>query len=304
MTQSLFSRLWIYQSERFPLVKTAPLLAVFSAASICVSAQLSGRPLPHWSVFLVGFIVAMALFFQLRVCDEYKDLEDDQKYRPERPIPRGLVSLRLILLLGLLSLPITALAVWLWHPAVLWLLGIVWIWLLAMTAEFGAPVWLKARPILYLLSHMAIMPLIDLLLTGLEWVPEGAAASNLRLFLALSFVNGCVLEIGRKLWAPANEIAGVETYSGLWGVAKAARIWLLCIGLSYGLLVGVGFATDTMLANIIVGLIGLGICAGAARSYIKNPSSDAQGRMDTLAGLWVFLCYATAGFLPFLVKAF
>jgi hypothetical protein len=70
--------------------------------------------------------------------------------------------------------------------------------------------------VLYLLSHMAIMPLIDLLLTGIEWLP-GRAASGLWMFLALSFVNGCVLEIGRKLWAPENEIAGVDTYSGLWG---------------------------------------------------------------------------------------
>jgi hypothetical protein len=45
------------------------------------------------------------------------------------------------------------------------------------------------------------------------------------MFLALSFVNGCVLEIGRKLWAPENEIAGVDTYSGLWGPRRAAAIW-------------------------------------------------------------------------------
>ncbi|MEC7669995.1 MAG: UbiA family prenyltransferase, partial [Pseudomonadota bacterium] len=219
------SALWIYQKERFPLFKTAPLLAVFSAASLSVSAELSGRPLPDWGGYLAGFVIAMLLFFQMRVCDEYKDLEDDRRYRPDRPIPRGLVSLRLIISLGLLSLPITALAAWLWHPPVLWLLALVWLWLGAMTAEFGVAEWLKARPVLYLLSHMAIMPLIDLLLTGLEWLPFGGPASGLSLFLALSFVNGCVLEIGRKLWSPENEIAGVETYSGLWGTRKAACTW-------------------------------------------------------------------------------
>ena len=31
-----------------------------------------------------------------------------------------------------------------------------------MTAEFFVPEWLKARPFLYLVSHMAIMPFIDL----------------------------------------------------------------------------------------------------------------------------------------------
>jgi 4-hydroxybenzoate polyprenyltransferase len=95
--------LWAYQQERFPLAKTGPLLAVFSAASICVSAILAERPLPGFGGFLAGFVIAMLLFFQMRVCDEYKDLDDDRRYRPNRPIPRGLVSLRLILGLGMAS---------------------------------------------------------------------------------------------------------------------------------------------------------------------------------------------------------
>ena len=174
--------LWIYQAERFPLAKTAPILAVFSAASIAVSAELAERPLPGFGAFLSGFIVAFLIFFQMRACDEWKDLDDDRRYRPTRPIPRGLVSLELILTLGGLSMPLAALAIWLWHPPVLWLLALVWLWLAVMTVEFGVPKWLKARPVLYLVSHMAIMPLIDLLLTGIEWVPGGAIGQGLWLF--------------------------------------------------------------------------------------------------------------------------
>ena len=51
--------LWTYQKERFPLVRTVPLLAVFSAASISVSAEMAGRPLPGWGAFAAGFAVAM-----------------------------------------------------------------------------------------------------------------------------------------------------------------------------------------------------------------------------------------------------
>jgi len=304
MTAPLLQRLWIYQSERFPLAKTIPLLAIFSAASISVSAQMSGRPLPHWSAFLVGFILAMALFFQMRVCDEYKDLEDDQAFRPERPIPRGLVSLGTIIRLGLLTLPIAAAAAWFWYTPILWLLLLVWLWLGVMTAEFGVPEWLKSRPILYLVSHMAIMPLIDLLLTGVEWMPNGAPAPQLWLFLALSFVNGCVLEIGRKLWAPENEIAGVETYSGLWGPRMATGVWLICVGLSYGLLVAVGAATGVVWASAAIGAVGVGFCLRAAAVYLRTKTSASQERMDTIAGLWIFLSYATAGFLPYLLGAF
>ncbi len=304
MTASLFQRLWVYQSERFPLAKTMPLLAVFSAASISVSAQMSGRPLPHWSAFLVGFILAMVLFFQMRVCDEYKDLEDDQAFRPKRPIPRGLVSLWTIISLGFLTVPIAAVVAWLWYPPILWLLLLVWLWLAAMTAEFGVPEWLKSHPILYLVSHMAIMPLIDLLLTGVEWMPNGIPVPQLWMFLALSGVNGCVLEIGRKLWAPENEIAGVETYSGLWGPQKATWVWLGCVGLSYALLVGVGVATGVAWASFAIGAVGFVVCLQSAIVYLRTKTSASQQRMDTIAGLWIFLCYATAGFLPYISGAF
>ncbi|MBC7736502.1 MAG: manganese transporter permease, partial [Candidatus Saccharibacteria bacterium] len=86
-----------------------------------------------------------------------------------------------------------------WHSPPLWVLALVRIWLAAKTAEFGAPAWLTARPVLYLLSNMAVMPMIDLVLTSLEWLPYGGPAPALWLFLALSLVNGCVMEIGRKL---------------------------------------------------------------------------------------------------------
>ena len=204
---TLLRRLWIYQAERFPLNKTVPLLAVFSAASLCVSARLADRPLPDWPAFLAALVIAMALFFQMRACDEWKDAAHDRDARPDRPIPRGLVSLSTILVLGALTVPLTAAAALLWYPPVLWLLLAVWAWLVAMTVEFGAPAWLKARPLLYLLSHMAIMPLIDLALTGIEWLPGGGIAPQLWLFLALS----------SGFWsAVCIIISGPPIYAGSW----------------------------------------------------------------------------------------
>jgi 4-hydroxybenzoate polyprenyltransferase len=300
---TLLERLWIYQSERFPLKKTAPLLAVFSAASICVSAQLANRPLPVWTAFLTGFVLAMAIFFQMRACDEWKDAEDDLRYRPDRPIQRGLIAQSTILILAVLTMPVAILAAWLWHPPVLWLLFLVWIWLAAMTVEFGAPRWLKARPILYLISHMMIMPLLDLLLTSVEWLPGGGAPKGLWLFLALSFVNGCVIEVGRKLWAPENEIEGVDSYSRIWGARRAAIVWLALVALSFVLLVAVGFATGVGWRTVALGFLAFATCAVSARSYILDPTQATQERMDTMAGLWVFFCYATAGFLPLVARA-
>lgn len=296
MSGTLVQRLWVYQAERFPLKKTVPLLAVFSAASVNISAVLAGRALPGPGVYVLAFILAMILFFQMRVADEVKDSADDARFRPERPIPRGLVSLRLIVGLGLFCVPLAVAAAW--AGQVLWLLALVWLWLAVMSAEFGVPAWLKARPLLYLLSHMLIMPLIDLMLTGLEWRPAGAPAVTLWLFLALSFVNGCVLELGRKIWAPESEREGVETYSRLWGAKRAALIWLGLVGLAFALLLGAGVATGFVAVFAVIGALMLSLCVFVALRFAADPTVTAEKRVDLMAGLWVLVCYGTAGFAP------
>jgi len=301
---SLARRLWIYQAERFPLGKTVPLLAVFSAASLCVSAHLAGRPVPDWPGFVAAFVVAFLVFFQMRVCDEWKDLEEDRRFRPGRPIPRGLVSLSTVTGMGVASLPLTAGAVWLWHPPALWLLAGLWLWLALMTVEFGVPVGLKARPVLYLVSHMLIMPLLVLTLTGLEWGPGGSASPALWHFFALAFANGCVLEIGRKLWAPEAEIDGVDSYSKLWAPPRAALVWGGCVGVAAALLIALAYAGGSGVPAMVITLPVLVPYLRAVWSYSTSPTPQAQDRIDKLSGLWVLYCYATAGFLPMLLEVF
>lgn len=292
---TLARRLWIYQSTRFPLKKNLPLLAIFSAASVAVSAHLADRPLPGPGAFATAFALAAILFFQMRAADEWKDRDIDRLYRPERPIPQGVVALRTILVLALaLALPAVALAAW---AGVAGLLALVWVWLVAMTAEFGVRDWLTRRPVVYLLSHMAILPLIDLLLTGIEWI-AATPAPGLVWFLALSVFNGCVLEIGRKTWAPEQERPGVESYSGLWGPRRAAAVWAGAVAVSAVMLLGLGAALGAPLTFAGLALLGTLMAAGAAHRFRSAPTAPAAGRLDLVSDLWILLCYAAAGGLP------
>ena len=299
---SLPKRLWTYQRERFPLFRTGLLLAVFTAASISVSASLAGRPLPPAWTFFVAWAATLIIFFQLRASDEVKDFEDDALYRPERPIPRGLVSLRLIVGIAIAGAVVGGVIVASLGLALLAPLFAVWLWLALMGAEFFVPHWLKAHPFAYLVSHMAIMPLVDLFVTATEWLPHGShPPAALGWFLALSFANGCVLEIGRKIWAPENERPGVETYSSLLGPARAALLWICALCAAYGLLTGVGFAVGAPKMVAAIGLIALAAVATAAAFFMRSPTPAGQKRIDALAGVWVLVCYATAGFSPLLV---
>ena len=296
----LAGRLWIYQAERFPLGRTALLCAIFSAASVSVSAHLAGRAPPPGGAYFAAFLVTLAFFFQLRVLDEIKDAEDDARYRPERPIPRGLVRLSTIVRLGIASVALAGVAAWLIAPGLLLALALAWGWMALMTAEFFAPAWLKARPFVYLVSHMLVMPLIDLVVTGFEWMPHGTVPSALWLFLLLSFANGCVLEIGRKLWAPDAERAGVESYSGLLGPRRGAALWFACIGAALALLLSVGVATGVPVVTGAMGILAAAVTLRAGLRYCRLPTAKTAAAVETAAGTWVFVCYAAAGLAPYL----
>jgi len=293
---SLVQRLRIYQAERFPLGKTAVLLAVFTAAGLTLSAHLGARPLPSAWVFIAVWLVAIGFLFQLRVADEFKDFDDDSRYRPERAVPRGLVSLRLLRRLGLATAGLSVVLTFSISPLLLVPLVLAWLWLGLMTAEFFVSAWLKARPLLYLVSHMAILAFIDFYITAAEWLPNTALPPpGIWVFVILSCVNGCVLEFGRKTWAPESEREGVETYSALYGPRRSVAIWAGCCILSYLLVGSIGTLAGAGLIIWGAGLVALLPVLWLAVRFARQPDLVGQKRIDLAAGLWVFVCYVLAG---------
>jgi len=239
----------------------------------------------------------------MRACDEYKDLEADTLYRPERPIPRGLIQLKTILLLAL-SASLIALAASASVTPKLWIpLGLVWLWLGIMTKEFFVPEWLISKPFLYLVSHMMIMPIIDLYISSAEWINHNQhPPSGLWIFLVLSFLNGCVLEFGRKVWAPENERVGVETYSKQLGPERAAKVWARFCLISAGFLTAMMFQLNTALWLLAPAALLILYIFSTVKKFKAAPTTALQNRIDTLSGFWVLACYGLAGFAPLIVS--
>ncbi len=86
-------RWWTYQKERFPIFQHGPLVAAFSSCAVAYSSMLTGTA-PVWQAFVVALVTCLIFFLQLRIADEFKDVEEDASYRPYRAVPRGLVTLR------------------------------------------------------------------------------------------------------------------------------------------------------------------------------------------------------------------
>jgi 4-hydroxybenzoate polyprenyltransferase len=297
----LAARLWAYQRERFPLAAYVPLIGISAAAAAGYSSAARGQAgLPPWPVLLVGVATGIAFFFLLRVADEHKDAHVDRQFRPELPVPRGLVSLAELRRAGAAAALAVVLANALVAPRLLLALVPAALWAGLMAREFFVAEWLRARPAAYLLSHMMIMPLLFTYLTGLDWLAAGAdPPRTLPLFLGLAFLNGILVEIGRKIRAPRDEREGVETYTATWGVRAAPTAWLgaLLLAALLGALAAPAAVADA--AAIALALLGIA-AALPAIAFLRLPSSARARRIETAAGLWTLASYLLLALTPYL----
>jgi len=294
-------RWYTYQKERFPLLAHGPLIAAFSACAVAFSSMLREAPSPGWQAYATAFVVCLLMFLQLRIADEFKDAEEDARWRPYRPVPRGLVTLSSLRLVFILAAIIQTGAAWLLDPRLLIVLGIAWSYLALMSVEFFCRDWLKMRPLIYLVTHMGIMPLVDFFGTACEWLPRaGHAPAGLGWFLAASFFNGVVIEIGRKLRQPAAEEEGVETYSRLWGKRGGSLVWLVALGSTLGCAVMAGQAISFAWPISV----GLGLLLAAAVIIVAGYlSTGASGRwIENFSALWTLALYLLLGLVPLALR--
>jgi 4-hydroxybenzoate polyprenyltransferase len=296
----LLARLWIYQAERFPLAAHLPLIAAFAFCAVAYSARLRADTWPDLSAVIVAFVTCSGFFMQLRIADEFKDAAEDARWRPYRPVPRGLVSLReLGWCFVVIALSQCALAL-LVFPPLLTVLAIAWIYLAAMSFEFGVGPWLKSRPLIYLFSHMLIMPIVDFYATACDWMPAGSGhgPGALVWFLAASFANGIVIELGRKIRSADQEEEGVETYSRLWGPRCASLCWWMAIVVTAVCALLAAMSVQAMLVVSLV--LGVGLCATAlvALGFARHLEGHGAKRIELASAVWTILLYTSLGILP------
>ncbi|MBC7808358.1 MAG: UbiA family prenyltransferase [Akkermansiaceae bacterium] len=294
------ARWWVYQRERFPLVAHGPLVAAFSFSAVSFSSLLRREgEFPAWQNIAVSFVTALLFFLLLRIADEFKDFEDDSRWRPYRAVPRGLVKLRELGVVAVVAGIIQVVLAVALSPGLLPYLFLVWVWLALMTKEFFVGDWLKKHPVLYMVSHMAIMPLIDLYATACDWRVAGVPAPHgLIWFLLVSFMNGIVIEVGRKLRAKESEEEGVETYTALWGATNATLVWYGAIIATAVLALTAAWEIRffTPVAYLLVTLIG--VTAIVAANFIRQPTKQNARYFEPISGIWTLIMYLSLGAIP------
>lgn len=296
---NIFKRFWIYQSERFPVFSYGLMVLTFAFSAMSYSKIL--RVDFDFSILtlLIGAMTSFGYFFLLRIFDEFKDADDDAKYRPYRAVPRGLVSFKELKGLATIIIGLQCILNAVFIPKMLWIWGLVIIYMFIMANEFFVRNWLRKHPISYLVSHMMIMPVIDFYTTGLDWNNNSTNIPNgLIIFLIVTFLNGVVIEIGRKIRAKNAEEIGVETYSYLWG-EKGATITWLCVLFTTFIFANVacfyaGFGKMTFMFLVFF----LIFCAIPALKFLKTREQKIAAKIETMAGIWTLGMYLSLGGLP------
>jgi 4-hydroxybenzoate polyprenyltransferase len=224
------ANLWAYLCQRFPPVNMALFAVLFLTVWSVGQTVTAGGRAAGWAEG-IGIATTVSFFFRLRVFDEIKDFALDAQNHPQRILQQGRVTLPQLRTLA-------------WAGAVLELgwsasrgkaallgWGLVLAYSLGMRYEFFVPAWLRARLLLYALTHMLIMPLVIAWLWG-AYAPYYSA--KLLALMLLSLLGGFAFELARKTHAPAAERPAVDSYSQLLGLGGAVA------GVGVVLLAGVG----------------------------------------------------------------
>jgi hypothetical protein len=300
----LARRLWVYQRERFPVLANALVVAAIGFSALSFSALLRGSSeSPQLGSVLLGCGSAFLFFLEMRILDEFKDHVTDTKFRPYRPVPRGVVTLRQLGAVGAGAAALQVLFALLLDPAMLALLLLVWAYLGLMTREFFVRQWLRSHLVVYMVTHMPILPLIFLYVTACDWRLHAAfPSSGLVWLLAVTLPSGVVLELGRKIRTPQDEEPGVETYSALWGRSQAVKVW-------YGALLAVSIAAlgaasqvDLLITAGVILTTMLVLTAAVAVGFLRSKTPGAGQRIDKVSSGVVVLIFLCLGTLPLVLR--
>lgn len=297
---SFFEKWNIYQKSRFPLLKHGILIAAFSSSAVSFSAIIAGRSMPELISYIVAFITCFLFFLQLRIADEFKDYEEDCQYRSYRPVPQGIITLKELKNLFIVSSVIQLAAAAFLDIKLAGILLVVWVYLACMSKEFGIKSWLKAHPITYMWSHMLIMPMVDFYATATDWILFESPPYAIYWFVALSFFNGINLEIGRKIRSPRHEETGVDTYSVLWGAKRACATWLSMVLLTGLCAIGAAYYLPDLFFCFVIGFVTVYFASSVyhTKKFLKDTMKGDGKLFENLSGMFTLSIYLLLGLIP------
>ena len=238
----------VYMQERFPLPLVSLLAASFAVLSLALfGSDPAGSP-RWWAQLVLLALVFLALLLRYRVTDEWKDFAHDSSVYPRRPLQRGAISVRTLLLLGIaaLALELGGVAAVSGGPGLLAYLPVLVLSAITAVEFFARRVLARRFTLSFLLHELVYLPLFGWAAFALgapltAGTLAGVAAGTL-LFV--------VAEVVRKFeprFAPDGAMVA-DTYSAVWG--RTAAIVVIVLSLLASALLAVAAGADVVVAVV------------------------------------------------------
>ena len=213
---NFFKKWYTYQKERFPVLTYGLYILCLTFATFFYNTKMLNIE-SNIGIFLVMFIVAFLQFLMVRIIDEFKDYDEDKKYRPYRPVPRGLIKLQelrvLFIICVILQLALTLII----NPISLIFLIILWAVFILMSKGFFIKKVLDKHFLLEVALDEIMLPVMILYLASFIEID----ITILWRLLLLSYIVSWIIEIARKVRCKKDEEKGVKTYTAVFGIPKA-----------------------------------------------------------------------------------
>jgi len=214
-----FIKKWYtYQKERFPVATYGMYIFSIVFGTFCFAIDKTYNP--NWIMLLPMFAVAFLQFLMVRIVDEFKDYEEDAKYRPYRPVPRGLVTLKELGILGGICAAVQVGITAILNLKGLIFLGLVWLFFGVMSKSFFIKKLVDKHILLEVTLDELLMPVLVLYLSTFVT----SISVKLIPFLILSYLGSWIVEIARKVRCKEDEEEGVKTYTAVFGIPAATMI--------------------------------------------------------------------------------
>ncbi|MHB8953001.1 MAG: UbiA prenyltransferase family protein [Pirellulaceae bacterium] len=284
------ARLAAYLAERFPLLAHGVLiLSFYSSNQFLAHALLNpGQRMQYDVRSLMGYVATLCFFLHLRIFDDHKDFAEDCRHFPDRVLQRGVVTLEELKVLGAFAIGFElALGAWAGSAALVSVL-IVFAYSLLMLKEFFVREWLRRHFVLYVSSHMLVMPLLALVVFSFStgrypWQAPGW-------YWLYSFVGFFVAfnwEVSRKIRVPEEEIDDLDSYTKLCGTYGAAYLVLAIRVVDTGLVTIVAHHLDFSVWFYAWLLILFLLCMVGFFQYRFRTTPVTARRMEKYAGFYI-----------------
>ena len=311
---SFIKKWYTYQKERFPILKYGIYIfaIVFSVFCYCnyiapkiyinqieILKRTTNSIYPSFYVtdyykLIPMFCVAFLQFLMVRIVDEFKDYEEDCKYRPYRPVPRGLITLKELKVLFIICLIIQFCITFICKTGAfapitqIILLLVLWGYFFIMSKGYFIKKFIDKHLLFEVFLDELMMPIMVMYLASFVYDIDLLMMIP---FLIMSYLISWIVEIARKVRCKEDEEKGVKTYTAVFGI-KNAILLLSALEVVLACIQGIILKRYTILViclNLAVILINIGFITKQSRRFAKLTELSAN--------IYIFLVYFSMGLL-------